>query len=164
MSVEPSLLPDPMVVWTCYEPPGQRVALTEEHLLQHTLVLGSTGSGKSTLLISAVRQLLRWRGEKIGLLILDAKQDETVPRIKEMARHCGRVGDLVVLGPQGSHSFELFGLHSFADAETLTQRFMLTDPIGADNPYWRTTTTNMVSSALTLLAHLPLFDLGDGDF
>jgi energy-coupling factor transporter ATP-binding protein EcfA2 len=140
-----------MVVWPCYEPPGQRIGLTEEHLLQHTLVLGSTGSGKSTLLISAIRQLLRWPGEKIGLLILDAKQDETVPRIREMARHCGRAGDLVVLGPQGGHSFELFGLRSFGDVETLTQRLMLTDPVGGDNPYWRTTTANMVSAALTLL-------------
>ncbi len=136
--------------WPCYEPAGQSVTLTEEELVQHVLVIGSTGSGKTTLLTHALQQLIP-RG--VGLLIQDAKCEGTVEHVREAARACGREKDVVVLGPEGTHALELFGsLKQLDDVERLTQRLLSgTDPVGSDNLYWQTSTEAMVSSALTLL-------------
>ena len=146
----------PIVTWPCYEPAGHRIELTEADLVQHVLLLGSTGSGKSTLLTAATSQLIRHRAErpedKIGLLLLDAKADDLVPRVREAAQRAGRRGDVFVFGPGGDHSFDLFGtLRSLDDVEQTTRRvLMATDPMGGDNAYWQTTTNNMFSAAFTL--------------
>jgi energy-coupling factor transporter ATP-binding protein EcfA2 len=88
---------DPLVVWPLYEPSQKRhIALDAEALVQHVLILGSTGCGKSTLLTSAAQQLIRHRPQRIGLLVLDAKQDGTVERVTQAARAAGREGDLAM--------------------------------------------------------------------
>jgi hypothetical protein len=157
LSMAPSAAP--LVVWPWYEPvstPGgveRGVELSEADLLQHVLLLGSTGSGKTTLQRGAVRQLIR---QGVSLLVLDAKQDDTVPFIAEVMRRAGRAKDLVVLGPEGTHALPLFGrqLRSLEDAEPLAELLLLaTDPINdPSNSYWRNTCAGMVSAALTLLA------------
>ncbi|HXR37723.1 MAG TPA: DUF87 domain-containing protein [Terracidiphilus sp.] len=157
LSIAPSS--EPLVVWPWYEPvstPGgieRGVELSEADLLQHVLLLGSTGSGKTTLQRSAVRQLIR---QGVSLLVLDAKQDDTVPFIAEVMRRAGRAEDLAVLGPSGTHGLPLFGqqLRSLEDAEPLAELLLLaTDPIhDPSNSYWRNTSAGMVSAALTLLA------------
>ncbi len=157
LSIAPSS--EPLVVWPWYEPvstPGgieRGVELSEADLLQHVLLLGSTGSGKTTLQRGAVRQLIR---QGVSLLVLDAKQDDTVPFITEVMRRAGRAEDLVVLGPNGTHALPLFGrqLRSLEDAEPLAELLLLaTDPINdPNNSYWRNTSAGMVSAALTLLA------------
>jgi energy-coupling factor transporter ATP-binding protein EcfA2 len=82
----------PIVTWPCYEPAGHRIELTEADLVQHVLLLGSTGSGKSTLLTAATSQLILHRAEKpedkIGLLLLDAKADDLVPRVRSNRLAC----------------------------------------------------------------------------
>jgi hypothetical protein len=141
---------EPLIVWPCYEPSGLSIYLTEEDLVQHLLVIGSTGCGKSTLLMGAIQQVLQ---HPIGLLILDAKQDGMVEEITRMARKVGRTSDLAILGPAGTHALDLFGaLRTLEDVETLTQWLMLTtEPVGGDNPYWQHTTAALVAAALTLL-------------
>jgi energy-coupling factor transporter ATP-binding protein EcfA2 len=146
----------PIVVWPCYEPAGRRIELTEADLVQHVLLLGSTGSGKSTLLTAATIQFILHHAEnsndKIGLLELDAKADDIVPRVREAAQRAGRHGDVLVFGPGGDHSFDLFGtLRSLDDVERTTRRvLMATDPMGGDNAFWQTTTSNMFSAAFSL--------------
>ncbi len=103
----------PLIHWPCYEPAGQSITLTEEELVQHVLVIGSTGSGKTTLLTHALQQLIP-RG--VGLLIQDAKCDGTVEQVRAVARACGREEDVVVLGPEGTHALDLFGPLRMLDA------------------------------------------------
>jgi hypothetical protein len=146
----------PIVAWPCYEPAGRRIELTEADLVQHVLLLGSTGSGKSTLLTAATIQFVLHRAEsskdKIGLLELDAKADDIVPHVREAAQRAGRHSDVLVFGPGGDHSFDLFGtLRSLDDVERTTRRvLMATDPMGGDNAFWQTTPSNMFSAAFSL--------------
>jgi energy-coupling factor transporter ATP-binding protein EcfA2 len=145
----------PIVRWSCYE--GQPVELTENDLVQHVLILGSTGCGKTTLLVSAIRQLLaRDAGsadQKLGLVILDAKVDGLVELIINDARSVGREEDVRVIGPLGDNSFDLFGgLRTLDDVDRVTRQLLLgSESIGGDNAYWRLATGVMVSAALTLL-------------
>jgi hypothetical protein len=146
----------PLIVWPSYEPvgavgEGYSVSLTEEDLVQHVFIIGSTGSGKTTLLTGAIQQLIR---QPIGLLVLDAKQDGMVEQIAEMAGKAGRVKDLAILGPQGTHVMDLFGgLRTLDDVETLSQWLMLaTDRIDLhNNPFWQNTTSALIAAALTHL-------------
>lgn len=140
----------PLIVWPCYEPAGASIALTEEDLVQHVLIVGSTGCGKTTLITAAIQQLLR---HPIGLLILDAKQDGMVGQITAMAEDVGRGKDVVILGPGGTHALDLFGqLRTYDDVETVTQWLMLaTDRIDGNNPYWQNTTSALIAAALSHL-------------
>ena len=146
----------PLIVWPSYEPggavgTGYSVSLTEEELVQHVFIIGSTGSGKTTLLTGAIQQLIR---QPIGLLVLDAKQDGMAEQITEMAVKAGRAKDLAILGPQGTHVMDLFGgLRTFDDVETLTQWLLLaTDRIDTyNNPFWQNTTSALIGAALTHL-------------
>ena len=159
----------PIVCWPCYEPASQKpIELTESDLVQHVLLIGSTGSGKSTLLTSATRQVIRHEAksseDKAGLLILDAKSDDLVHQVREAAKDCGRADDVVVLGPQGDHSLDLFGqLHSLDDVERLTRQLMLgTEKFSRENAYWDLATTAMISAAFTLIVVAripPTFDV-----
>jgi len=146
-----------IIKWPCYEPAGKNVALTESDLLQHALVIGSTGCGKTTLLTSAIRQLMQVRsqsaGENVGLLILDAKNDEVVQQIKTDAGKAGRLDDVICFGSQGDYAFDLFaGLESLDDVETVAARLMYgVDQFGGDNKYWWQACQSMLVSALTML-------------
>jgi energy-coupling factor transporter ATP-binding protein EcfA2 len=114
------------------------------------LIIGSTGSGKTTLITGAIRQLLQHR---IGLLILDAKQEGLVEEITKLAARSGRSDDLAILGPDGTHALDVFGsLRTYDDVEAVAQWLMTSaDTINDSNPYWRNTTSGMISAALTLL-------------
>ena len=161
--------PDPAVVcWRCDDPAlNYRVELTE--LVQHTLILGSTGSGKSTLIIDAIRQLIahqaQSRENKIGLLILDAKVDDLVARVREAALRAGRTADVLVFGPSGDHGLDLFGdlrgqasggrpdASGLLAAERVTRQVLLgLDRFGGDNAFWWQSTSTMLNAGFTLLA------------
>ena len=147
---------DPLIVWPLYEPPSRRhIALDAQALKEHLLIVGSTGSGKSTLLRSAAQQLIRHKPRRIGLLVLDAKQDDTVEHLVEVARQAGRGEDVVILGshPKATHVLDLLGqLRSFEDVQTVTRLLMLsTDPVGGENLFWQNSTSSMLAAALTIL-------------
>ncbi len=144
----------PLVVWPCYEPAGEQVALTENELGRHVLLLGSTGCGKSTLLAAAMGQILVRCEEKVGLLVLDAKADGLADQVRDAAWQAGRSKDVMIFGPEGDHTLDLFEpLGSLQGVEAITRRIMLAaDPMSGDNAYWQTTTASMYSAAFSLYA------------
>jgi len=81
-----------------WEPAGRDASFSEIDLLQHLLIIGATGSGKSCLLHRIAEQLIEHQadspGRKAGLLIFDAKVDDTVQRIRSLAVAAGREKDL----------------------------------------------------------------------
>ena len=84
---------DPLIRLLCYEPPGVTLAWTREEWLRHTLLLGSTGCGKTSLLNEVLWQLIHHqaadREQKLGLLILDPKGDDTPAKITAYAEAAG---------------------------------------------------------------------------
>jgi hypothetical protein len=119
--------------------------------------VGSTGSGKSTLLLDTTRQLIAQpfgnAEEKIGLLILDSKCDDLVARVQEAALRAGRAGDVVVFGPNGDCTFDLFGgLRSLDDVERLSRQILGgMESFGRDNAFWHNSSQAMLSAAFSLL-------------
>ncbi len=136
------------------------ISLTPELLTRNLLVTGSTGSGKTT---SGVRPLLRQLimahrrrpGRRPGLLILDAKADDTVPFVRQLCREAGRSEDLRILGPGGNVYYDIlhgFTLDRFDRLDETVLKFLLgSRDMGAENQYWTETRRGLLGSALTLL-------------
>ncbi len=146
MKDQPTLLRLPV-----YEPAGRDVELSERDLLQHVLIVGATGSGKTCLLHRMIEQLMRH--ERTGLLIYDAKVDDTVGRVKNLARKCGRGGDVVVLGPQGDHYLDLFApLRTLKDVDQMVRRLLAgSETMGTENAFWDEFRFALLDAALTIL-------------
>jgi hypothetical protein len=142
---------DPIIQLPVYEPIGRDIFLSEEILCQHLLVIGATGSGKSCLLHRVMEQLIH-HPDCPGLLIIDAKADDTIARVRAMAQAAGRA-DVVVLGPNGTHYLDLFApLKSFADVDLMTRRLLAgTSSMGQENAFWDEARFALFDAALTLL-------------
>ena len=132
-----------------YEPAGKDIQLTEAELLQHLLIIGATGSGKSTLLHRIMASLIA--KPDTGLIIFDAKQDDTVERVQQLARSHHR--DCVVLGPQGTHYVNLFQpLRTLDNVDSMVKRLLVgTNDMGRENAFWSEMRESMLDAALTLL-------------
>ena len=162
---------DPAIVfWRCDDPAlSYRIELTQAELVQHALIIGSTGSGKSTLLVDATQQLIAHQAQspekKIGLLVLDAKADDLVARVREAALGAGRASDVLVFGPYGDRGMDLFGAlqgqacggktepSGLLAAERVTRQVLLgLDRFGGDNAFWWQSTSTMLNAGFTLLA------------
>jgi ABC-type transporter Mla maintaining outer membrane lipid asymmetry ATPase subunit MlaF len=117
-----------------YEPAGRDVRLDEGDLLQHLLIIGATGCGKTTLLRRILSQLIA--RPDTGLLIFDAKQDDTVPHVTQLAAQHHR--ELTVLGTQGTHYLDLFQpLRGLTDVAAMLKRLMMgTQNMGPENEFW----------------------------
>jgi hypothetical protein len=147
-----------MIRLTCYEPPGLVLELGPEDLTRHLLALGSTGSGKTTGLMNPVlRQLIQWRAgkptERIGLLVLDPKEDETDQKIAAYAADAGRAGDVTVLSAQGNSFYDLFGgFRRLEQVDEFTRRLLSgSRDMGDQNAYWTESRHGIINSCLTVL-------------
>ncbi|HYG35214.1 MAG TPA: type IV secretory system conjugative DNA transfer family protein, partial [Clostridia bacterium] len=88
------------------------------------------------------------------LLIVDAKQDDTVSRVKELAARAGRSADVVVVGTKGDRFLDLLSpLQSLESVERMTSRMLSgTGSMGGDhNAYWDETRRALIDAALTML-------------
>lgn len=141
----------PILRFPVYEPAGRDVTLTASDLLQHILVIGATGSGKTVLLQRGIDELVGM--PDLGLLIIDAKQEGIVERVRSLARNVDRSKDVIVLGPTGDHYLDLFGnLRSLADVDSTAQRLLLAaGSMGKENAFWEEARAAMIDAALTLL-------------
>jgi len=148
---------EPLIHLPVYEPAGKDVRLDDEKdLLSHLLIVGATGSGKSTLLHRIMAQLIS--RPDTGLLIFDAKQDDTVERVQQLARQNHR--DCIVLGPQGTHYVNLFQpLRTLDDVDGMVKRLLVgTSDMGHENAFWNEMREALLDAALTLLVveHTPV--------
>jgi hypothetical protein len=147
-----------MIRLLCYEPAGQVLQLNADDLTRHVLGLGSTGCGKTTGLVNPLlRQVIGWRnGEKdgkVGLLVLDPKEDDTQDKVQAYAREAGRLEDVVTLSTGGDSFYGYFaGFNRLDQVDEFTRRVLYgTQDMGDQNAYWTEGRFGLVNSALTVL-------------
>jgi hypothetical protein len=147
-----------MIRLLCYEPAGRVLHLTSDDLSRHVLALGSTGCGKTTGLINpALRQLIAWRasetGQKIGLLVLDPKADDTSVKIRTYAREASRLDDVMILAAEENSFYGYFSdFRRLDDVDEYARRVLFgSREMGEQNAYWTETRLGLVSSALAVM-------------
>jgi hypothetical protein len=122
------------------------------------LVTGSTGSGKTTAAVRPIiRALLKAHREKPelrpGLLVIDAKGDDTIDCLHQFSREAKRTEDLRILGPHGNIRYGLF--HGFTRLsqldEWVSKLLSGSREMGSQNEYWTETRKGLLGSALTIL-------------
>lgn len=147
-----------MITLYCYEPAGKVLHLAGEDLCRHVLGLGTTGCGKTTGLINPVlHQLINWQPKdsrhKVGMLVLDPKDDDTCDKIRAYAHEAGRQDDLVTLGGGGDSYYGYFADFKKLDqVDEFTRRVLYgSREMGENNAYWTEARFGLVNSALTVL-------------
>lgn len=152
---------DVLLQLPCYEPAGRAVTLTLDELTQHWLIIGTTGSGKTTILNEALWQLLHYRAQesdlKPGILILDAKGDDTVAKVRAWSRAAGRERDVRVLDGKGESFVSVFGSLTRVEAvETLTSQLLAgVARFGSGESFWEDARSSALRAVLTALVFLP---------
>ncbi|MEN9576707.1 MAG: Type secretion-system coupling protein DNA-binding domain [Verrucomicrobiota bacterium] len=145
----------------CYEPAGRTVTLTLDELTQHWLIIGTTGSGKTTILNEVLWQLLHYRaqepGPKPGILILDAKGDDTVAKVRAWSRAAGRERDVRVLDGKGESFVSVFGALTRVEAvDTLTSQLLAgVARFSSGESFWEDARSSALRAVLTALVFLP---------
>ena len=147
-----------MIRLLCYEPAGQVLHLSADDLTRHVLALGATGCGKTTGLVNPVlQQVIAWRADeedrKVGMLILDPKEDDTPAKVQAYAREAGRLDDVVTLSNTGDSYYGYFaGFHRLDQVDEFSRRVLHgSQDMGDQNAYWTESRFGLVNSALTIL-------------
>src|SRR6218665_2769435 len=90
---------DPIVIsLPAFEPPGFVLRVPARDVVRHTLLLGQTGSGKTSILNRILSDLIHYRADddaaRIGFLIVDFQGDDTVQKVRALAKKAGRLHDV----------------------------------------------------------------------
>lgn len=146
-----------MIELLCYEPAGQVLQFTADELTRHVLGLGATGCGKTTGLINPLlKQTIGWHAadtkKKIGLLILDPKQDDTPIKVRAYASQAGRLDDVITLSINGDAFYGFFTkLQRLDQVDEFSRRVLYgTADLGDQNAYWTEGRFGLVNAALTI--------------
>lgn len=149
---------DTIIRLSCYEPAGRVLELSSDDLTRHVIGFGATGSGKTTALINPIlRQLLAWRvhdtDQRLGLLVLDPKGDDSAHKVRAFAKEVGRESDVVQLSAEGDAWFDpLGGFERLDQVEFYAKRLLAgTRDLGQDNVYWTESRYGLVQTALVLM-------------
>jgi hypothetical protein len=147
-----------MIRLLCYEPAGQVLALSPDDLTRHVLGLGATGCGKTTALVNPLLQqvIASHAGDanrKVGLLVLDPKDDDTQDKVRAYAREAGRLEDVVILSMTGNSYYSYFkNCTRLEMVDEYTRRVLFgSQEMGDQNAYWTESRFGLVNSALTVL-------------
>ena len=113
----------------CYEGPDRNghpgaIELSNEALIRHLLILGSTGAGKTTLLRRIMRELIGQNAAdpdaKPALVVFDFKGDSTIDFVTDWAKRHGRERDVRVLSLTSRFSYDFFAGFGELRAGTVT--------------------------------------------
>jgi hypothetical protein len=144
------------------------IELTGEDLSRNLLFVGTVGSGKTSTMNPLLHGLIGYRAadrqRRLGLLIIDFKEDETVAKVQQWAREAGREGDLQVLSPGSEFYYDsLAGLESFSGLDEAVDKILSAAPWeDSENGYWRQGRKPLLDAALTiLLATTPALDFAE---
>jgi hypothetical protein len=147
-----------MIRLRCYEPAGQVLALSPDDLTRHMLGLGATGCGKTTALVNPLLQQVIANNaydanRKVGLLILDPKDDDTQDKVRAYAREAGRLEDVIILSMTGDSYYSYFkNCTRLEMVDEYTRRLLYgSAEMGDQNTYWTESRFGLVNSALTVL-------------
>ena len=153
----PSLRSEPRMIHLRSVEPHFWLSLGPQVLTRNLLITGSTGSGKTT---SGIRPLLRQLilahrrrpALRPGLLILDAKGDDTISFVRQLCREARRSEDLRILGPGGNVYYDILQNFTLERLDETVEKFLAgSRDMGDQNQYWTETRRGLLGSALTIL-------------
>jgi hypothetical protein len=141
-----------------YEPNSSILTLTVGDLAENVMATGSVGCGKSCGVINRILDgAMRFRAnssqEKIGMLVLDFKGDDTVEKVRALARSAGREEDLVIIDGYSPSRLRFFAaVHEFEQICELVSKIESVEPPDrSDNQYWIQARRQLITSLFTLL-------------
>jgi hypothetical protein len=151
-----------------YEPNSASLDLSVGDLAENIMVVGSIGSGKSTTAMNrAIEGALRFHAdnpaEKIGILIIDFKGDDTVSKVRHLARLAGREADLVVVDGKSASRISMFSkVREFDQIPDLVAKLASLAGMEKNNSFYESHRRTMLSTFLVALLatykSLPLLD------
>lgn len=132
--------------------PGQsvQIGIQPRDSLSHTLLIGPTSSGKSTAMLAMILSAVR-AGRSV--LVIDPKTDlvnDVLARIPD-----DRANDVVVIDPTSDHPIGVNPLKRGARSVGVTADSMLQIFRDLSGEAWGPRTNEVLSIALTTLAHYP---------
>ena len=128
--------------------------LSEDALCKHTIFIGSTGSGKTTSLNVLLRDIIGYNSndetQKVGLLVFDLKGDNTLFKIRNWAKECGREDDVIDYCADSPFYFDpLGGLDSFRKIPEYVERLYNIFPFQSSEVYWEQSLRKRFKTVLT---------------
>ena len=99
------------------------------------------------------KYLAKAQSRKVGLLILDPKDDDTQDKVRAYAREAGRLEDVVILSLTGDSYYSYFqNCTRLEMVDEYTRRVLFgSAEMGDQNAYWTESRFGLVNSALTVL-------------
>lgn len=142
---------DTAVSLKCHDPAGTAIEISNEEILNHTLILGATGSGKtSRVVLPAFDDLCRGLN---GLLVFDGKGDSSFrDAIRESTRRHGR--ELLEVDGDGLVGFDIFEpmrVKGVLGVDAVTETLCCALPVDVRNRYWDIVFKKIARNALLIL-------------
>ena len=141
---------------TCEPASLGTLELSGDDLTRNTLLTGSVGSGKTSTQNRILFDVIHYRAsdpkQKIGLLVLDFKEDETLANIESWCEACGRSGDITVIDAASPHHFNpMENFTGPADVDPLVDLLVSTLPRESrgDSSYFEAATRKRLKHFLT---------------